>query len=292
MITDNFELNPINDSKNDGQDYNSLCSTLSDDPNVVGPSELQGATISDAESHYIGVRRAEENNHEFTIGTKRGRASAKFSRLMDIDRVARIVFDEPVVGMQTLVFDPKKALCTLTQDVIGPVEQAQIVTNGVERAIRRTRDRLTDTGNQFVYYAVRDMDTDGLSHWHVYWCVDNAHVDADSLDLLAGVESHIRHVPGATDANHPSTEAVKWDPYPAQTVEAYGDDLSHGGPVHPLARYVASSLPHFESVEEMDARAVRHGTIEWSTTSKALKDQKRNAIPVEIRRLSSRGLSQ
>jgi len=135
------------------------------------------------------------------------------------------------------------------------------------------------------------MDSGGLSHWHVYWCVDQAHVGADSLDLLAGVESHVRHVPGATEANHPATEAVKWDPNPAQTVEAHGADMSHGGPVHPSARYVASSLPHLGSVGEMDSRAVRHGTIEWATYSKVLKHSDRSSLPVEIRRLSAGGLS-
>lgn len=282
---------PANDPANAGPSGDALRGTLAENSDIVGPMELRGIPISDAESCYIGVRRAEGDNSDYASGTKHGRATAKFSRLMDIDRVARIVFDSPAVGMQTLVFDPEQARRPLSQDVIGPVEQAQIVTNGAESAIRRTRERLTDTGDQFVFFGVRDMDTDGLSHWHVYWCVDQAHVDADSLDMLAGVESHVRHVPGATDADHPATEAVKWDPNPEQTVEAHGADMSHGGPVHPSARYVASSLPHLGSVGEMDSRVVRHGAIEWATTSKALKERNRDALPVEINRLCVGGSS-
>jgi hypothetical protein len=282
---------PANDPANAGPSGDALRGTLAENSDIVGPIELRGVSISDAEDCYIGVRRSEGNNNDFGSGTKHGRATAKFGQLMDTDRVTRMVFDSPAVGMQTLVFNPNEALSALSQDVIGPVEQAQIVTNGAERAIRRTQERLSDTGHQFVYFGVRDMDSDGLSHWHIYWGVDQNHVDGDSLDLLAGVESHVRNVPGATDADHPATEAVKWDPNPAQTVEAHGADMSHGGPVHPCARYVASSLPHLGSVGEMDSRAVRHGAIEWATTSESLKERKRDSLPVEIRRLSAGGSS-
>jgi len=80
-------------------------------------------------------------------------------------------------------------------------------------------------------------------------------------------------VPGATDADYPATEAVKWDPNLEQTVEAHEADMSHGGPVHPSAQYVASSLPHLGSVGEMNSCVVRHGAIEWATTSKAIKEE-------------------
>ncbi len=291
MSITGFRPDPASDPANAGPSGDALRGRLAENPEIVGPMELRGVPVSDAESCYVGIRRSEGNNNEFRSGTKHGRAKAKFSRLMNADRMARMVFDSPAVGMQTLVFDPDEARDTLAQEEIGPVEQAQIVTRGAVRAIRRTRERLADTGEQFVYFGVRDMDTDGLSHWHIYWCVDQTHVDGDSLDLLAGIESHVRHVPGATDADHPATEAVKWDPNPTQTVEAHGADMSHGGPVHPSGRYVASSLPHLGSVGEMDSRAVRHGAIEWATTSKALKVRNRDDLPVEIKRLSEGGSS-
>lgn len=283
------KLEPASDPANHGPRGDALGGTLSDDSEVVGPEELRGLSVSDAEACYVGVRRSEAGNVAYDEGTKQGRAKNEYGRLTGLDRVARIAFDSPAVGMQTVVVDPDEAQHSLAQDVIGPVEQAEIVTNGAERAIRRTRERLAEMGTQFVYFAVRDMDADGLSHWHIYWCVDQTHVDADSLDLLAGVNSHVRHTPGATNADHPATEAVKWDPNPEQTVEAHGADMSHGGPVHPCGRYVASSLPHLESVGEMEPRAVRHGTIEWATPSKALKEQNRGSVPVEIRRLSAGG---
>ena len=172
---------PAKDPANAGRSGDALRGTLAKNSGIIGPIELRGLPFSDTESSYIGVRRAEGDNLEYASGTKHGRATAKFSRLMDTNRVARIVFDSPAVGMQTLAFDPEQACRPLSQDVIRPVEQAQIVTNGAESAIRRTWERLTDTGGQFVLFDVRDMDTDGLSHWHVYWCVDQAHVDADSL---------------------------------------------------------------------------------------------------------------
>jgi len=291
MIIEETIPTKSNDSNNECSSGNFLRGTLSENPDIVGPTEIRGATVQDAESRYIGIRQAEKGNNKFSSGTKHGRSLSKFSRLMDTDRVARIVFDKPVVGMQTLVFDPKETCLALSREAIGPVEQSQIVTSGAERAIRRTRERLAETGNQFVYFGVRDMDSDGLSHWHIYWCADRTVIDIDSLDLLAGVESYVRNSPGALVADHSATEAVKWDPNPGQTVEAHGADISHGGPVHPSARYVASSLPHLGSVGEMEPRAVRHGAIECATPSKALKERNRNAVPDEIRRFSGSGSS-
>lgn len=284
-------INPANDPAASGPDGNTeaLGEILSTDPDVVIPSELRGVNISEAEDQYVGVRSAEKQNTQFSSGTKHNKANKKYAQLLKLDRLARAVFDSPSVGMQTLVIDPKVARDHLSSSVIGPVEQVEIITEGAQRAIKRTRERLNETGNQFIYYGVRDMDTDGLSHWHIYWCLDSTDVDGDSVDLYSGVESHVSNVPGAREADHPATESVKWDPNPERTVEAHGSDISHGGPVHPSARYVASSLPHLGSVGEMESRAVRHGAIEWATSRDVLKSQNRDTLPEEIRRLSAGG---
>lgn len=237
---------------------------LSTDPGIVGPDELRGRTISEAEDAYVGVRRSEALNDDYSTGTKHSKAKRRYRQILDTDRLARAEFGEPAVGMQTFVFDPTQVDLTL-----GPVEQVRLTTEGATRGIRRTRDRLH--GEKYVYAGVRDIDTDGLSHWHVYYCVDTTNTDGDSLDLYAGIESHIRHCDGATYNDHPSTEAVKWDETPNSTAQSYGADLEHGGAVHPCARYVAASLPHIGEVGEMAPSQVRHGAIEWATPSRAFK---------------------
>jgi hypothetical protein len=249
------------------------------DPSTVQPDELRGSPVSEAEDAYVGLRRAEDQNRDFPDGTKHAQAKSRYRRILDTDRFARGVFDEPVVGMQTLVFDPSEI-----GETIGAVEQVTLTTTGATNAIRRTRERLQ--GDRFVYFGVRDIDTDGLSHWHIYWCVDSDDTEVDSLDLYSGVESHIRHCRGATRTDHPAVEAVKWDTQPNSSSESYGLDSEYGGPVHPLARYVAGSLPHLGQVGEMTPRQVRHGTVEWAAPTNAYKGQNRGSLPSEFRDLS------
>jgi hypothetical protein len=270
------ELQPTNDPSLEGpQNEGSVRDVLSDSIETVRPSELRGLSLSEAEDAYVGVRRAEDGSGQLASGTKHERARQRYAELLDLDRLARATFDQPAVGMQTLVFDPSTHGSRL-----GPIEQATVVTDGTTRAVARTRRRLGE-GN-FVYFGVRDIDSSGLSHWHVCWEIDISTVDADSLDLYAGVESHVRHTNGATLDDHPATEAVKWDPSPERTVEPVSIDELNGGPVHPLARYVAGSLPHLAEVGEMTPQQVRHGTVEWGSPGQALKRSNRNALPSDI----------
>jgi len=291
MTISDIGFDPANDPDNAGSEGAAIGSTLAENSDVVGPVELRGISLSDAENKYVGNRRAEAINSDFSSGTKNQRANKIYNQLLNLDRITRIAFEEPAVGMQTLVTDPKKAGIALDKNVLGPIEQAQLMVDGVKSGIRRTRERLASSGNSFVYFGVRDMDSEGLSHWHIYWCLDRAQVDGDSLDLFAGVESYISHAPGATEQDHPATEAVLWDQYPEQTVETYGKDQSQGGAVHPSARYVASSLPHLGTLGEMDSTGIRHGTVEWAIRSKSFKRRNQCSLPADIKQLRTDDLS-
>ncbi|MDS0299370.1 hypothetical protein NDI76_11515 [Halogeometricum sp. S1BR25-6] len=273
------QFQPGNDPEETLLPKGTISDVLSTDPDIVGPEELRGLTISDAEDAYVGVRRAEAINTSYHSGTKHERAKRQYRLLLQIDRVARQQFEQPAVGMQTVVFDP-----TQFDRVLDPIAQATITTEGVERSIRRTRDRLD--GERYVYFGVRDIDSNGQSHWHVYWCLDQVVVAGDSLDLYAGIEAHIRHATGADYSNHPATEAVKWDPYPNQTAEEWGSDRMNGGAVHPCARYVAGSLPHIGVDGEMSPKQIRHGVVEWGRSDRTVRVSRRNALPVEFEGMS------
>jgi hypothetical protein len=177
--------------------------------------------------------------------------------------------------MQTLVYDPNELGRTL-----GPVEQVEVTTEGAAKAIQRVKQLLE--GENYIYFGVRDIDRDGLSHWHIYWCLDFEDTAGDRNDLYRGVETYIRHCGGATLADHPKQEAVKYSAQPNTDTEPFGDDSDHGGPVHPCARYVAASLPHLGTVGEMTPREIRHGAVEWATPTRVYKGGNWDSLPSEF----------
>lgn len=284
---------PATDPIINGPTGEGLAEQFGNNPEHVGPAQLRGLSVDVAEDAYIGKRRAEARNERYSEGTMYKRAHRWYGRVLAVDRACRSAFASPAVGLQTVVFDPNCIDNGEDGDKkyhdgesIGPAEQAQIVTNGVDRAIRRTRNQIS--GDQYIYIGVRDMDASGLSHWHVYWCFDVSYVDADSLTLTAGIESHVEGTDGAIPEDHPPTEAVKWDSAPDRTIQTCGNDQEHGGPAHPLARYVAGSLPHLGSVDdgELTSREIRHGTVEWATTSISIRRRNLDSVSVDFAHLS------
>lgn len=231
---------------------------LSTDPNAVVADELRGVTVGDAEDAYIGRRRGEANG-PYSSGTMRERARRTYGRVLAVDREARSRLSNPVAGLVTLVLRPTGSIDR------DPVEAVDSVRAGMSACSRRIVERVGRDNVAVV--GVREFDSDGLPHAHLYIVGDGDHVD--SLDLKAGVDAFVRSTPGTVADDHGFQEAVRWDPDPERTArKSTGDDDEYGA-VHPFARYCATGLPHLEKPGELASHRIRQGAMEWASGSSA-----------------------
>jgi hypothetical protein len=119
-----------------------------------------------------------------------------------------------------------------------------------------------------IYFGVRELDTNGIAHFHLYLTSD--HSKMDSLDALAGIKRYVDKISVAYPADHRYKKAVCWDINPEATAIEYTDSDSDYGAVHPFARYVAGSLPHLRPVGDLYPVEIRHGALEWASTTSAV----------------------
>lgn len=247
-----------NQSETDQPSSIGLAMQLSEKPDIVGPNELRGVTVNVAENKYIGRRRGERTNTSFGKGTLRHRARHQYHELLCADRRSREFFSDPALALLTLVIDP-----TYGDGLIGPVEQLDLIRSGMSYALRRMRDRIGIA--RMTCFGVRELDADGIAHAHLYVAGDNSQID--TLDMLAGVESHVRQIPLACPEDHTYKKAIRWDPTPENTVKQWTEGDKKEGAVHPFARYIAGSLPNLGPAGDLTPIEIRQGTLEWAATT-------------------------
>lgn len=236
----------------------------------VQVDELQGLTLEEAVSRYVGKRVAERDGNFVT--TLRDRKLGAYGRILEKDRSTRSRHSSPSVAMLTLVGP------SLDQSALSaPVDYTEALAGGLDPAIQCLR-RTHLKSREWNWVAVRGATKDRLPHWHVVLWIAG---DVERDDLLPAVGSFVRSWDASVDPErNPPEEAVKIDTDPAESTRRSGnycEDVAEGkgnqefAPAHPLAIYTGQNLPHVKTIGKADVGELWHGTIEWASRSFAVR---------------------
>ncbi|PSP88810.1 hypothetical protein BRC90_06535 [Halobacteriales archaeon QS_4_69_34] len=211
-------------------------------------------TLEDAAVRYDRKMRGEAANKRFG-NSHAGKARKNYGRILEADRRLRPNMDDPHLVLISLRGSP----CDENGEWLPVLDFLEKLNQSMDNVRRSLNYALQDHESEWCavlagnsYYAT--------PHWHYLAWVDG---EVDACDFSGVVDSHVRNSPVASEDRHPVEPTVVVASESDMQIEPQNQEDRRRGAVSPLARYVATQLPHINAGDRSEQQR-QHGAAMWA----------------------------